>query len=453
MITIAAVVVLLLIAHECKLMFVAYQKNKYEAMPMFHPELLRAASFVMFFSLNFATALLPMYAASLYIPIYNFPWEFVVTLPFISQVVFVVTALVFIPLVMEKTGIGKIGLISAIVFMAGNIMCIIAHNIVHLSIAYALLGLSCGTFVLLFNTIIGSQRNTKDVNSGFAHFNASYLAGIHVGVVFGSIIAQFFPYKTVFWFASGAALLFLVIIIFSLRSNLFNHYYDVQYSRGNNGDTSSFFKFLRKPIVACVMLLALMPYVVSLSFIDYFLPVFGTDNGLGEANIGQLMLLSGLLAILFGASLCRLAAKKAPMLLTVLVPLVLDAFAIYLFSLSVSVPMLIVTIIILAIVNIFALTNIQTYFTLLFQASRIHSVRALGALSVVENASMAIGPIVFSYILANNIGTGMKILSAIMLGCTMVFLTVSLISVKWNFQTLDKISESDRRKTFRSATL
>jgi len=418
---------------------------------VFHPELIRAAAFFMYFAVNFATALLPMYAASLYVPVYNLPREFVITLPFTAQMVCVVLSLLLIPAILEKAGIRKISLVSAILFFAGNVLCVMAENIIHLSAAYALLGLSCGSFVLIFNTIIGSQKNAADMNSGFAHFNASYLAGVNVGVVFGSIIAQFFPYRTVFWFASGIALLFLLIIVFSLRSKLVRHYYDVQYNRAKTMKKFALAKFMCRPIVICVMLLALMPYVISMSFMEYFMPVFGTDNGLGEANIGQLMLLSGLFAILLSATLCQLMSKKMPMLLTVLFPLALNAGAIYVFSLNVSISMLIVTVVLLAIVNIFALTNIQTYYTLLYQAARIHSVKALGALSVVENTAMAIGPIVFSYILASDIGTGMKLLAAAMLGCTVVFLLVSLVSVKWNFDTLEKISESDRRKTSRAA--
>jgi len=417
----------------------------------FHPELLRAASFFMYFAANFATALLPMYAAGLYVPVLNLPQEFVITLPFTAQMISVVISLLLIPNILGKIGIRKISLVSAFLFFAGNVLCVMAENIIHLSVAYALLGLSCGSFVLIFNTIIGSQKNAEDMNSGFAHFNASYLAGVNVGVVFGSIIAQFFPYRTVFWFASGIALLFLTIIVFSLRSKLLRHYFDVQYTRAKTMQKFALAKFMCRPIVLCVMLLALMPYVVSMSFMEYFMPVFGTDNGLGEANIGQLMLLSGLFAILLSATLCQLMSKKMPMLLTVLFPLALNAGAIYIFSLNVSVSMLIITVVLLAIVNIFALTNIQTYYTLLYQAARIHSVKALGALSVVENMSMAIGPIVFSYILANNIGTGMKLFAAAMLGCIVVFLVVSLISVKWNFDTLEKISESDRRKISRAA--
>ena len=418
---------------------IRYLINSYKAnfSSVFHPELLRAAAFFMFFSANFATALLPIYAAGLYIPVYNLPREFIVTLPFTSNVVFMLIALLIIPGILGKIGAKKISLAAAIVFLTGNIFCVISENIIHLSIAYGLMGLACGTFGLIFNTIIGSQKNAEDMNSGFAHLNASYLAGVNVGVVFGSIIAQFFPYRTVFWFASGMALLFLTIIVFSLRSKHIRHYYDVQYVKQKNVKKFALARFMLKPVVICILLLTLMPFVVSISFMEYFMPIFGTEQGLGEANIGQLMLLNGLFAILFGASLCKLVSKKVPILLAILCPLLLDAGAIYLFSLNVSVSMLIVTIILLAIVNIFASTNIQTYYTLLYQREGISSVNALSAYSVIENMSMAIGPIVFSYILANEIGAGMKILSVTMLGCIIVFGVVSWLSTAGKGNALD----------------
>ena len=436
----------------------AYQKDKYKgpAIPLpvsktvinhlfnsyktskeasFHPELIRAAAFFLYFSVNCATALLPVYAASLYIPVFSLPRELIITLPFTILVIFTVSALILIPNILEKAGIKKVSLISAILFFTGNVLCVIAENIIHLSVGYALLGFACGTFGLLFNTIIGAQENTADVNNGFAHLNASYLAGVSAGIVAGSIIAQFFPYRTVFWFASGISLLFLAIIIFSIRSELVRHYYDVKFVKEKDDKKFALIKFIFKPVVLCTLLLALMPYVVTMSFTEYFMPVFGMENGLNEANIGQLMLLSGLFTILFGTSLCKFAGKNIPIKIIVLLSILLDAGAMYIFSLDISINMLIVSILLLAIVNIFALTNIQTYFALLYQAENVSSVKALGIYSVVENLSMAIGPVIFSYILTYGIGPGMRILAVAMCGCTIVFAIVSNFSSLWENST------------------
>jgi predicted MFS family arabinose efflux permease len=391
----------------------------------FHPELLRAAVFFMYFSANFATALLPMYAAGLYVPFLNLPREFIVTLPFIAQVICVVIALILIPLILEKAGIKKISFIAAVLFFAGNALCFIAVNILHLSLGYALIGFSGGTFVLIFNTIIGGQKKTEEVNSGFAHFNASYLAGVNVGVICGSIIAQFFSHRIVFCFASGMSLLFLGIIIFSLRSKLVRHMYDVHYTRGEKTEKFALLKFLLRPVVIGTLVLLLLPYVVSMSFTEYFMPFFGTEHGLGMSNIGQLILLSGLFAILFGTSLCEHVSQKVSMRIIIIFSLLLDAGAIYLFSLNTSIGMLVITIVLLAVANIFALTNIQTYFTTLYQGKKVASIAALSAYSAVENISMAIGPVVFSYILAGNIAVGMKIFACVMTACLVLFVIIS----------------------------
>jgi predicted MFS family arabinose efflux permease len=405
-------------------LFNSYKTNKGVS---FHPELIRAAAFILYFSVNCATALLPVYAARLYIPVFNLPREFIVTLPFVTQVTFMVSALILIPIILGKAGIKKVSLISAILFFTGNVFCVIAENIIYLSVGYALLGFACGAFGLLFNTIIGAQKNTEDVNNGFAHLNASYLAGVNVGIVSGSIVAQFFPYRTVFWFASGISLLFLAIIIFSIRSELVRHYYDVQFVKEKNDEKFALIKFIFKPVVLCTLFLALMPYVVTMSFTEYFMPVFGMENGLNEANIGQLMLLSGLFTILFGTSLCEFTRKKMPIQIIVLLSCLLNVIAIYLFSLNVSIVMLIISVLIIAIVNIFAFTNIQTYYTLLYQHGNISSVKAFGTYSIVEYSAMAVGPIVFSYILANGISSGMKILAFVIFGCTILFTVTSAL--------------------------
>jgi len=408
-------------------LFNSYKSSKEVS---FHPELIRAAAFFLYFSVNCATALLPIYAAKLYVPVLNLPREIVDTLPFTSQVICMVSALILIPNILVKAGIKKISIISAVLFFAGNVLCVIADNIIILSIGYALLGFACGAFGLLFNIIIGAQKNTADVNSGFAHYNSAYLAGVNVGIVFGSIVAQFLPYRTVFLCASGIALLFLAIIVFSSRSKLVGHYYDVQYVKETGTDKFALLRFIFKPVVLCTLLLALMPYVVTMSFMEYFMPIFGMDNGLNEANIGQLMLLSGLLTILFGTTLCEFAGKKAPIQVIILYSLLLDAAAMYIFSLDISISMLIFTVLVLAVVNIFALTNIQTYFAVLYQDENVSSVKALGIYSAVEYLSLAIGPVIFSYILTYGIGPGLKILAISMCGCSIVFAVVSSFSGK-----------------------
>jgi hypothetical protein len=51
-------------------------------------------------------------------------------------------------------------------------------------------------------------------------------------------------------------------------------------------------------------------YAASLSFASCFMPVYGVENGLRESKAGQLVLLNGLFAILFGASLRDLVSRK-----------------------------------------------------------------------------------------------------------------------------------------------
>ena len=333
--------------------------------------------------------------------------------------------------------------------MVGNIICFIANNVLYLSAGYAFLGLSCGAFGLIFTTIIGSQKNASDANSGFAHYNASYLAGVNVGVVFGALVAQFFPYRTLFGFSSIIAVLFFAMIVYSIRSTLFNHYYedanipqrirkvsiDKQYVNLKT-KRFGFIRFIFKPVVFFTLLMAFIPYVTTTSFVEYFMPVFAMNNGLGEANIGQLMLLNGLFAIMFGTALCKIVAKKIPVMLAVVFPILLNAAALYLFSFNVSVSMLIIAVFLLAIVNIFASTNIQTYFSFLYQTEGILSVKALGVYNIIENLGLAIGPVLFSYILAGNIGFGIRIMAGIIFGCTILFATITKLSVKWSGNTI-----------------
>jgi predicted MFS family arabinose efflux permease len=416
-----------------------YLAKTYNTTASFHPELLRAAIFLMYLAANFDKAILPIYAEQLYIPLFGLPKEVIVTLPFTLQVTGSVLALLIAPGILEKIGIKRIAFISSVLFLIGNILCFAAGNIIFLSMGYGFSGFSGSSLVMVFNTIIGSRKNESDINKGFAHLNASYLAGMNVGVIFGSIIAQFLPYRSVFLFASLLSVVLLGIVAFSIRSKLVNYLYDISYEREKKGDKFVLIKFICKPVVFCSLLCLLLPYVVSLNFTDYFMPLFGTENGITESNVGQLMLLSGLFAILFGTSLCEYVSKKFSVKTIIIASLFLDAAGIFLFSLQASVIMLVVTIVILAIVNIFALTNIQTYYASLYQNAAVSSIKAQSVYSSLENISIAVGPVVFSYILANEISAGMKVFAAAMVGCVFLFAAVSGFSAMRKKKTADSL--------------
>ncbi|MDR0785965.1 MAG: MFS transporter [Treponema sp.] len=398
-----------------------YLAKAYNTARSFHPELLRVVIFLMYVAANFDKPILPVYAERLYIPLLGLPKEVIITLPLTLQVIGSVTALLFVPGILERIGIKRVAFISSVLCLVGNLLCFAAGNIIFLSIGYWFSGFSDSTLVLVLNTVIGAQKTESDINKGFAHFNASYLAGTNVGVIFGSIIAQFLPYRSVFFFAAIVSTILIVIMALSLRSKLTNYLYDVDYAKKERVERFALLKFLFKPVVLCSLLFLLLPYITSMSFTDYFMPFFGIENGLAESNVGQLMLLSGLFAILFGTSLCEYVSKKFSMHTVIIASLLLDAAGIFLFSLAPSVFTLIVTIIILAVVNIFALTNIQTYYASLYQNNPVSSIRAQSVYSSVENIALAVGPIVFSYILANGIGLGMKLFAAVLVGCVVLF--------------------------------
>jgi predicted MFS family arabinose efflux permease len=422
----AASVAFFLVAIEGILVLAAWKKNKAEMErkepaqePSFYPELLRALVFFLFMVNNLEAALLPTYATQLYVPFLRLPKEFIVTLPIIADMASAALALLVIPVLLEKTGLKRICLASVVCIGAGNALCLVAPNTLYLAAAHIFTGFAGGSLLLVINTIIGNQQNIREVNNGFAHFNASYLAGMNAGVVLGSILAQFFPYRIVYLFSTLLALVLIGIAVFSVRSKYMQHIFNADVRRKK--ESGSLAGFLVKPAVLATLVLLVIPYVLSLSFTSYFLPVYGIENGLRESNIGQLILLNGLLAILFGASLCELVSRKIAAKLIIVLSLVLNAGALYLFSLDISVRMLVIVICILAVINIFSLTNIQTYYATLYQNAGISSSKALGVYSAVENASMAFGPVVFSYIASEHTASRMRIVAGVLLGSLFLF--------------------------------
>ncbi|MDR1902736.1 MAG: MFS transporter [Treponema sp.] len=434
LIVLSVTVAIFLIVVEYILIAGAYRENKKQLalgkVPNFLPELLRPIIFFHFAATNLATAILPMYAANLYTPILNLPREFIVTLPFTAELVFAAIALLVVPVILQRFGLKRCGIIAAASIVLSFILCLIAANVLYLAVAYALVGFASGTILMILNTVVGTQRDIDDVNRGFAHFNASLLSGTNAGVIFGSILAQFLSYRLVYLFASIITAGTLVTMIISVRSAMISPMYEVPYLKDRR--KAGVIKFIFTPAVFILLVLALLPFTISTAFTSYFMPMYGLENGLRESNIGQLMLLNGLFAILFGTSLCGYASKKFSIKTIVIGSLLLNAAALILFAFNISLVMLIAVIVLIAIVNIFASTNIQTHYAALFQKTRISSIKALSVYAAIENIGMAGGSVIFSYILAGEIGYNMKLFALSLMGCLVLFIILSAILGKFN---------------------
>jgi predicted MFS family arabinose efflux permease len=433
----AGAIVFFFIMLELILILGAYQTNKTERLEqrpaVFHPELLRGILFFLFTANNLESAILPLYATALYRPVFNLPKEFILTLPFTAEMGFTVLALLVVPGIIGRFGLKRLCLMGTMGICMGHILSFIAPNILYLGLSHVLTGFSTGTIVLVINTIIGTQKSLEAVNQGFAHFNASYLAGINVGVVFGSMVAEFFSYRMVYLGSSLVAALLLAVAVFSTRSKLVKHIYTGIPVKKEDPETRRnplrIVQFLVRPAVLGTLGLLTLPYMASMSFVSYFMPIYGIAQGLQESNIGQLMLLNGLFTILFGTRLCAYASHTVPVKGIVFFSLFLNVGAIYLFSLSMSVQILVLTIGMLAVANIFAMTNMQTYYATLYKEDiHVSPTTALSIYSVVENLGLTLGPLVFSYISgANSINRGMQIFSLSALVCLIVFMVLSSI--------------------------
>ncbi|MDR2634092.1 MAG: MFS transporter [Treponema sp.] len=437
----ATAIALFFIMLECILIGEAFQANKAEyrehRAPVFHPELLRGILFFMFTANNLESATLPLYAAALYRPVFKLPQAFVLTLPFTADIIFIILAFLVVPGIIDRFGLKRLCLLGALGICMGQVLSFSAPNILYLGLAHGLIGFSTGTIVLVSNTIIAAQKSLEEVNQGFAHSNASYLAGINIGVVFGSMVAEFFSYRMVYLCASLVAALLLAITVFSSRSKLLTHIYEAipvkkEDPEKNRGTPRRLLHFLLRPAVLGTLGLLALPYMASMSFVSYFMPLYGSGQGLQESNIGQLMLLNGLFTILCGTSLCAYVSHKIPVKGIVFGSLFLNAGAICLFSLRMTVPMLVLTIGILAVASIFAMTNIQTYYAALYKEDgSVSPATALSVYAVVENLGLGLGPLVFSFIAsAPNISRGMQLFSLSAVLCLIGFMVLSRVPVK-----------------------
>ena len=168
----------------------------------------------------------------------------------------------------------------------------------------------------------------------------------------------------------------------------------------------SFPRFFFNRRVLGFFALVLVPFMMALSYREYFFPLFAESQGIGENHVGQLFMLCGMLTIYVGprlsAFLIRILGPRwcvvlasggmgAALLLFVLRPVVWAVLAgLFIMSLTVS----------------FAYTCQYMYFEELPDSLAYGPGKAMGVYSVFESLGQVLGPVVYGSLLSFGWRTG-----------------------------------------------
>lgn len=308
------------------------------------------------------------------------------SLPISAELFMAAICSLFAGHIVSKIGTKRNLVMGTVFCMAGFVLCGIWSSYYILLIGKLLIGMGMGIVYVTANTLAAKGRSEEECGKAFAGLSAGVLSGITVGDGLGSIILSFASYKVVYM---AAGIIMLLAFLLVLRSR------DMKPSVEKESSSIRLPKFLFNWRVLPFFLLLLLPFMIMLSYREYFFPLFAEENGMNEVSIGRLFLICGLIVIYIGPVLgefliCKIGSKRAVILASALMLADVLIFMIYPTFISA-----VIGVIILSIDISFAYTCQYAYFASVPECDRYGEGNAMGIYSMIENIGQTAGPLIF----------------------------------------------------------
>lgn len=359
-------------------------------------------------------AFVSILANQLYTPILGIPQSVGAALPLSAQV-FAAAVMAFLGGgLSRKAGVKKTLVGGFLLEITGCLLCGAGGTYFSLLGGKAVIGMGLGLIIVSLNAIAARGEDEAESAKAFTDISAGTLAGVTAGAGVGSIILSFGHYSMVY-FAGAAILLIGLALSFSGRD-----YKEVAVAKAK--EEVGFFRFLFNRQVITFLLLMLLPFLMGLSFREYFFPIYAAELGMSETMIGRLYLICGLLVIyagpqLTGKLIARLGGKWT---VTLASALIIAAPLLY-----VAIPTLATTIVgvlLLSVAISFGYAAQSTYYSELPSVEHYGGGRAMGIYSLFENIGQTIGPMIYGLAMMLGYRSGLGLIGGAMLALLLLFL-------------------------------
>lgn len=359
-------------------------------------------------------AFVSILANQLYTPILGIPQSVGAALPLSAQV-FAAAVMAFLGGgLSRKAGVKKTLVGGFLLEITGCLLCGAGGTYFSLLGGKAVIGMGLGLIIVSLNAIAARGEDEAESAKAFTDISAGTLAGVTAGAGVGSIILSFGHYSMVY-FAGAAILLIGLALSFSGRD-----YKEAAVAKAK--EEVGFFRFLFNRQVITFLLLMLLPFLMGLSFREYFFPIYAAELGMSETMIGRLYLICGLLVIyagpqLTGKLIARLGGKWTVALAS---GLIIAAPLLY-----VAIPTLATTIVgvlLLSVAISFGYAAQSTYYSELPSVEHYGGGRAMGIYSLFENIGQTIGPMIYGLAMMLGYRSGLGIIGGAMLALLLLFL-------------------------------
>ena len=340
-----------------------------------------------------------------------------IALPMSAQLLMMAIMSFFAGRLTEIFGSKKVISTGMLIQMAGFICCFAGGNYPAILMGKMLIGCGMGLVYVGCNTAAAACRNSEVGAAAFAGISAGILSGVTIGAGLASVLLSLGGWRTVY--GTGAVIVFLGVLL-SLSSGSVHPAAGSQDAADSRGE--GFGAFLLNRRVLGFFAMMLLPFMMSLSYREYFFPLFAQERGITEVRIGQIYLVCGMAVIYLGPALSELMLRVFGALWSIIIASAAMGLCMLLFVIHPGLLTVMIGVVVLSVVISFAYTCQYSYFDMVPEARKYGAGKSMGVYSVVESLGQTIGPVTYGALLSFGYREGIGIFASVMLGLTLIFM-------------------------------
>ena len=344
------------------------------------------------------------------------PDSVAVALPMSAQLLMMAVFSLFAGRMAEKYGSRRMLTGGMLVQLSGFLCCLLLGTYNGILIGKMLIGAGMGTVYVSCNTVASSTSNQEKAADAFAGVSAGTISGLTIGAGLSSVLLSLSGWRLIYLI--GSIIVGLGVLLAFYSDNVSAARRTAEESEGKGMGLGRF--MLNRRVIG-FFLLILVPFMMALSYREYFFPLFASENGINEVSIGRIYLICGMIVIYVGPYLSAKLLKRFGALWSIVLASGLLGLDMLLFVLWPSLVSVIAGVVILSVVISFAYTCQYTYFERTPESSAYGEGRSMGIYSVFESLGQTVGPIAYGVLLTFGYQKGIGIFCAAMLILLLIF--------------------------------
>ena len=387
-------------------------------------------------------AFMAILCAELYRGQLPLPDSVAVALPLSAQLLMLALCSSFMGSVGEKHGAAKVMGGGLLVQCMGCLFCVLTGSYFGVLVGKMLIGAGMGTVYVNCYAIAAKGKTEESSARAFTEISAGSLSGVTIGAGLSSVFLTIGGWKLVYMVGAILLIVSFLVSISSKESKLQSNpakngekFPEGVFAQNGEKLPEGVFsiqeenaaqkrigikEFMFNAPVLGYFLLILLPFMMSLAYREYFLPLAAGENNVSEVNISRFYLICGLVFLYIGPVITRFLMKHLGMLRGIFLASSLMAAAMLLYVVRPTMGMVFFGMVMLSFVTSFSYGCMYTFFGELPQAVRYGEAKSMEVYTVFESIGSTAGPIAYGVLLSfgNRLGlaifgTGMLVLVGI----------------------------------------